>query len=74
MGIPDINELVGYDVVAVMGRSRSCHGVAVEIEDSKADRKQRDHLKGRRSLVVMNHQPAMEKPTMPTTLMMIAPF
>lgn len=49
--IPDIDEFVRDDVVAVVGGPWCSHGVAVQIEDSSYDCEQRDELKLQNSLI-----------------------
>lgn len=51
MIIPDIDELVRDDVVAVVGGPWGGHRVAVQIEDSGDDCEQRDELKLQNSLI-----------------------
>lgn len=74
--IPDIDEFVRDDVVAVVGGPWCSHGVAVQIEDSSYDCEQRDELKLQNSLINDSLSTRAQQLilTMPTMDMMIAPF
>lgn len=74
MHVADVDELVGDDVVAVMGRPGSCHRVAVKVEDAGDDGEQRDELKSRESFNFDDLSKDQQKLTIPMTAVMIAPF